>query len=178
MARLPCRARASTGTARRERVRRRLVGQRADVRRARCAGDPRPHAAAERTTARVVGRTDQSRSSAMVSGSADSAARRTPSAIADRRARAFTIVGVTPPQFFGVDVGRTFDVAVPMGTVTLMQGARVARAALDLVAADHDPTEAGPERGGQAPRCCAPCSRRSVRRRCRTTGTRVSLRGT
>ena len=24
----------------------------------------------------------------------------------------FTIVGVAPPQFFGVDVGRTFDVAI------------------------------------------------------------------
>jgi predicted permease len=36
----------------------------------------------------------------------------------------FTIVGVTPPQFFGVDVGRTFDVALPIGAFTLMQGAR------------------------------------------------------
>jgi putative ABC transport system permease protein len=29
--------------------------------------------------------------------------------------RPFTIVGVTPPNFFGADVGRTFDVAVPLG---------------------------------------------------------------
>ena len=36
----------------------------------------------------------------------------------------FTIVGVAPPQFFGVDVGRTFDVALPIGTVTLIRGAR------------------------------------------------------
>jgi putative ABC transport system permease protein len=36
----------------------------------------------------------------------------------------FTIVGVAPPEFFGVDVGRTFDVAVPIGTVTLIRGAR------------------------------------------------------
>jgi predicted permease len=28
----------------------------------------------------------------------------------------FTIVGVTPPEFFGVEVGRTFDVAIPIGT--------------------------------------------------------------
>jgi putative ABC transport system permease protein len=35
----------------------------------------------------------------------------------------FTIVGVTPPEFFGVEVGRTFDVAIPVGTVTLMRGA-------------------------------------------------------
>jgi putative ABC transport system permease protein len=36
----------------------------------------------------------------------------------------FTIVGVTPPQFFGVDVGRRFDVAVPIGTITLVRHAR------------------------------------------------------
>jgi predicted permease len=35
-----------------------------------------------------------------------------------------TIVGVAPPRFFGVEVGRTFDVALPIGAVTLMQGAR------------------------------------------------------
>jgi putative ABC transport system permease protein len=34
----------------------------------------------------------------------------------------FTIVGVTPPQFFGVDVGRTFDVAIPIGTDPLVRG--------------------------------------------------------
>ena len=36
----------------------------------------------------------------------------------------FTIVGVAPPGFFGVDVGRTFDVAIPIGTVTRLSGAR------------------------------------------------------
>lgn len=36
----------------------------------------------------------------------------------------FTIVGVAPPQFYGVDVGRTFDVALPIGTVTLIRGTR------------------------------------------------------
>jgi predicted permease len=34
----------------------------------------------------------------------------------------FTIVGVTPPEFFGPEVGRTFDVAVPLGTVALLNG--------------------------------------------------------
>jgi predicted permease len=34
----------------------------------------------------------------------------------------FTIVGVTPPQFFGIDVGRTFDIVVPIGTEPLMRG--------------------------------------------------------
>jgi predicted permease len=34
----------------------------------------------------------------------------------------FTIIGVTPPEFFGPEVGRTFDVAIPLGTVALMNG--------------------------------------------------------
>jgi putative ABC transport system permease protein len=34
----------------------------------------------------------------------------------------FTIVGVAPPEFFGVDVGRTFDVAIPIGTEPLIRG--------------------------------------------------------
>jgi putative ABC transport system permease protein len=34
----------------------------------------------------------------------------------------FTIVGVAPPDFFGVEVGRTFDVAIPIGTEPLIRG--------------------------------------------------------
>jgi putative ABC transport system permease protein len=34
----------------------------------------------------------------------------------------FPIVGVAPPGFFGVDVGRTFDVAIPIGTEPLIRG--------------------------------------------------------
>ena len=34
---------------------------------------------------------------------------------------AFTIVGVVPPEFFGVEVGKTFDVALPIGTATLIR---------------------------------------------------------
>ena len=34
----------------------------------------------------------------------------------------FTIIGVTPPEFFGTDVGRTFDVAVPLGFKPLTDG--------------------------------------------------------
>jgi putative ABC transport system permease protein len=34
----------------------------------------------------------------------------------------FTIVGVTPPEFFGAVVGRSFDVAVPIGIETLLSG--------------------------------------------------------
>jgi putative ABC transport system permease protein len=34
----------------------------------------------------------------------------------------FTIIGVTPPDFFGLDVGRTFDVAIPIGTEPVIRG--------------------------------------------------------
>jgi predicted permease len=35
---------------------------------------------------------------------------------------AYTIVGITPREFFGTDVGRAFDVAVPLGTEVVMRG--------------------------------------------------------
>jgi putative ABC transport system permease protein len=34
----------------------------------------------------------------------------------------FTIVGVTPPEFFGTEVGRSFDVALPIGAEPLIKG--------------------------------------------------------
>ena len=34
----------------------------------------------------------------------------------------FTIIGVTPPEFFGAEVGRTFDVAVPINAHRLIKG--------------------------------------------------------
>jgi putative ABC transport system permease protein len=34
----------------------------------------------------------------------------------------FTIVGVTPPDFFGMTTGATFDVAVPLGTQDIIRG--------------------------------------------------------
>jgi hypothetical protein len=37
----------------------------------------------------------------------------------------FTIVGVTPPAFFGMEVGRTFDVAAPLGANRGPRGANV-----------------------------------------------------
>ncbi len=36
----------------------------------------------------------------------------------------FTIIGVTPPEFFGLEVGRAFDVALPLATEPLFRGAR------------------------------------------------------
>ena len=34
----------------------------------------------------------------------------------------YTIVGVMPPEFFGTEVGRTFDVIIPIGTEPLIRG--------------------------------------------------------
>src|SRR5438045_104111 len=34
----------------------------------------------------------------------------------------YAIIGVTPPDFFGVEVGRKFDVALPLGTEPLVRG--------------------------------------------------------
>jgi putative ABC transport system permease protein len=36
----------------------------------------------------------------------------------------FTIVGVAPPEFFGVEVGETFDVAIPLGTEFAIRSAQ------------------------------------------------------
>lgn len=36
--------------------------------------------------------------------------------------QAFEIIGVTPPSFFGAEVGRSFDVAVPLGAEPLLRG--------------------------------------------------------
>jgi hypothetical protein len=33
-----------------------------------------------------------------------------------------TVIGVTPPGFFGPDVGRTFDIVLPLGTEPLVRG--------------------------------------------------------
>ena len=35
----------------------------------------------------------------------------------------FTIIGVTPPEFFGTEVGQIFDVIVPLSTEALVRGA-------------------------------------------------------
>jgi len=34
----------------------------------------------------------------------------------------FTVIGVTPPGFFGPEVGRTFDIAIPLGTEPILRG--------------------------------------------------------
>jgi putative ABC transport system permease protein len=44
----------------------------------------------------------------------------------------FTVIGVTPPDFFGVDVGDTFDVAVPLGDEPLAHGRESWRTAASM----------------------------------------------
>jgi putative ABC transport system permease protein len=39
----------------------------------------------------------------------------------------FTVIGVTPPEFFGMSVGRAFDVAVPFGAEPLVRGVKDSR---------------------------------------------------
>ena len=107
---------------RRDAVRRRDLGERPVLRHARRAGDPRPH----------VTPTDDRRGGgpdgpvAVISygfwqrrfgGAADVIGQQ----LTVERVP-FTIVGVTPPEFFGTDVGRTFDVAIPLGTEPLIRG--------------------------------------------------------
>jgi len=36
----------------------------------------------------------------------------------------FTVIGVTPPEFLGIEVGQAFDVAIPLGTEPLILGKR------------------------------------------------------
>ncbi len=83
----------------------------------------------------------------------------------------FTIIGVTPPRFFGPVVGRTFDVAVAArAPEPLVRGrdSMLNDAPPHVVAPDHGAPQAGPDarkdrREGAARRA----TRRSARRRCR-----------
>ena len=106
-----------------DRVRRRRLGERALLRRARRPGRSSAGRSPPTTTGAAAGPTARWRSSATRSGSGGSAARPTSIGRSLTVERVpFTIVGVTPPGFFGVDVGRTFDVAIPLGTEPLIRG--------------------------------------------------------
>ena len=59
--------------------------------------------------------------------------------------RRFPVIGVTPPQFFGVEVGNRFDVAVPLCSDSRDR----ARGAYAMVALRHGPPQAGMD--GAAP---------------------------
>ena len=97
------------------------LGKRRVLRGARRQGDPRPDVHTPRTIAAAAAPTPPSPSSATPSGSASSAAPPTPSAGPSRLNKVpFTIIGVTPPEFMGPQIGRGFDVAVPLRTADVL----------------------------------------------------------
>src|SRR5213080_2860188 len=63
--------------------------------------------------------------------------------------RPFQVIGVTPPGFFGVEVGRTFDVALPLCAEALLGPAGGDRPASGLVARHHGTSEARLDGGGR-----------------------------
>ena len=63
----------------------------------------------------------------------------------------FTIVGVTPPGFFGPSVGRSFDVAVPIGMVDRVLNMRRLDGRSNWWLQRPRPVEAGPDRGDGHP---------------------------
>ena len=62
------------------------------------------------------------RCSATPSGAIATAPHRGQSAHTAHRGPPFTIIGVAPPGFFGLEVGKSFDVAVPFGAEPLVRG--------------------------------------------------------
>ena len=83
----------------------------------------------------------------------------------------FTIIGVSQRDFLGVQIGRAFDVAAPLGTEPIIRGAE---SSLDRRSnwwlTDDRPARARTDDGAGASRGCAPSSRSCARRRCRRTG--------
>ena len=90
----------------------------------------------------------------------------------------FTIVGVTPQGFFGPDVGRAFDIAVPLGTEPLMRGAESFLDGRSIwwlsIMARLQPGQSI----NRLPPACAACSRRFAWRRCRNDGRAKITRNT
>ena len=79
----------------------------------------------------------------------------------------FPIIGVTPASFFGVDVGRRFDVAVPLCSEDLIAGSPRTQTAPHLVARHRRPAGARLDaREGER------ASRRDFRRNLRIDGAR------
>ncbi len=81
----------------------------------------------------------------MGSGSASMpAALRQSAAASCSTAMPYDIVGVTPASFFGVEVGRTFDVAVPLCAEPLTPNRKLgASETRRMVSRSHGPAEAG-----------------------------------
>ena len=81
----------------------------------------------------------------------------------------FTIVGVVTPAFAGPVIGRSFDVAVPLGTEPLIRGKESwLDRRFDVVAGHHGPAEAGAIARRRDPCVAGAYSRRFGRPRCRT----------
>ena len=89
------------------------------------------------------------------------------------------VIGVTPPEFFGVRVGfalRRDDPARQRADHP--RRGKLARSAQQLVAEPVRPARARPDRRHRRKRACAPCSRSCARPRCRKTGGRRIKRRT
>ena len=136
-----------SGGARRERLRRRPVGQREYVRRARRAGDARPHVhGARRSAGRRPGRPGRGHQLRLLAaplrrrgGRHRTIAGRRARDLHDRRRHAARVLRRRrrpDVRYRGADRHRHAD-----------QGARRARAAIELVAPDLHPPEAGADRG-------------------------------
>ena len=155
---------------RRDRPGRSADGERPLLRDARRPPGPWPAADGRPTIGAAAAPTARRWSSASASGSAASSA--TPASSAARWRSSgvpFTIVGVVPARFLGPTVGRTFDVAAPIGTIDLVrpggrQSALDGRSTWWLNIMLRPP--AGPVDRRRRQRRCAACSRRSARRRC------------
>ena len=166
---------ASTWRREADRARRRHVGERTALRRARRAGrssagrSPRPTIGAAADPMAPVAVISYSFWQRRFGG----AARRRSAASLTVERVPFTIVGVAPPDFFGVDVGRTFDVAIPIGTEPLIRGKESSldrRSNWWLSVMIRLKAEQSLEAGDSAhPRRR---SRRFAKRRCRRTGAR------
>ena len=59
------------------------------------------------------------------------------------------IIGITPPSFFGMEVGRSFDVAVPLCSQAAIQGVDLNSMGTDVVAYGDGPPGAGLDRGSR-----------------------------
>jgi hypothetical protein len=100
------------------------LGQRRLLQRPRRAGARRPHADRRRRSPRLRRAAGRARLRLLQReyGGSPSAIGRT----ITLDGHSFSIVGVTPASFFGVEVGRSFDVAVPLCAEPFSRGARTA----------------------------------------------------
>jgi len=117
--------RASTSRKAAGRARGRRLRQRRLLRRARRAGSPRPDAHTSRRQRRPAERSRRGRQPSLLAqqfGGADDVVGRQLTVLIQRQRFPLTVVGVMPPDFSGVDVGRTADVVLPFAAEPVLQG--------------------------------------------------------